>query len=60
MPPKPYPPLTSRLSAYSPALPSSVLVETVTAGMNAQENAASPSAGMSSGKGKRKVVRVRA
>lgn len=59
-PPEPLPPLASRISAYSPALPSGVLVDTIKAGMNAAaaENAAAgPLAG---GKGKRKVVRVRA
>ncbi|EJD05435.1 signal recognition particle, SRP19 subunit [Fomitiporia mediterranea MF3/22] len=57
-PPIPRPPLASSVSAYSPALPSGVLVETIKAGMNAAaaENAAAPAG---SGKGKRKVVRVR-
>ncbi|GBE89116.1 signal recognition particle, SRP19 subunit [Sparassis latifolia] len=56
-PPMPYPPITSRISAYSPALPSGVLIETIKAGMNAQE--AAPAVGGGGGKGKRKVVRVR-
>ena len=57
-PPEPRPPLASSVSAYSPALPSGTLVETVKAGMNAiaAENANAPPG---SGKGKRKVVRVR-
>lgn len=58
-PPEPQPPLASRVSSYSPALPSGVLVDTVKAGLNAAaaDNAAAPP-GMT-GKGKRKVVRVR-
>ncbi|KAI0070996.1 signal recognition particle, SRP19 subunit [Panus rudis PR-1116 ss-1] len=56
-PPAPQPPLSSRVSPYSPALVSGVLIETVKAGMSAQEGAAGP--GMGGGKGKRKVVRVR-
>ncbi|KAL5521640.1 SEC65 [Sanghuangporus sanghuang] len=57
-PPSPRPQLASSVSAYSPALPSGVLVETVKAGMSAiaAENANAPAG---SGKGKRKVVRVR-
>lgn len=57
VPPAPWPPLTSRVSPYSPALPSGVLVDTVKAGMSAQEAAPGIAGG---GKGKRKVVRVRA
>ena len=56
-PPQPHPPLTSRVSPYSPAIPSGVLIETLKAGMNAQEGA--PAIGGGGGKGKRKVVRVR-
>ncbi|KAF9239322.1 signal recognition particle, SRP19 subunit [Melanogaster broomeanus] len=58
-PPQPEPPLASRVSPYSPALASGVLVETVKAGMNSQDQGtAGPGvAGMQ--KGKRKVVRVR-
>ncbi|RPD56903.1 signal recognition particle, SRP19 subunit [Lentinus tigrinus ALCF2SS1-7] len=56
-PPQPWPPLTNRVSPYSPALPSGVLIETVKAGMSAQE--AAPGIGGGGGKGKRKVVRVR-
>lgn len=52
----PHPPLANRVSPYSPALVSGVLVETVKAGMNAPD----PGMGaMGGGKGKRKVVRVR-
>lgn len=64
VPPEPHPPLNSRVSTYSPALSTGVLIETVKAGMNAAENPATgggpgapPTA--ASGKGKRKVVRVR-
>lgn len=63
VPPEPYPPLVSRLSPYSPAISTGVLIETVKAGMNAVENSAvggspgGPPAGTA--KGKRKVVRVR-
>ncbi|KAH9887264.1 signal recognition particle, SRP19 subunit [Cubamyces lactineus] len=55
-PPQPWPPLTSRVSPYSPALPSGVLIEAVKAGMSAQESVPGLPGG---GKGKRKVVRVR-
>ncbi|KAH8115976.1 signal recognition particle, SRP19 subunit [Phellopilus nigrolimitatus] len=54
-PPEPQSPLARRVSAYSPALPSGVLVDTVMAGLRAR-GGAPPGAG---GKGKRKVVRVR-
>ncbi|KAF9005416.1 hypothetical protein BDQ17DRAFT_1408193 [Cyathus striatus] len=62
IPPEPLPPLANRVSAYSPALSTGVLIDAVKAGMNSSENPAlgSPSAapgGMQ--KGKRKVVRVR-
>ncbi|KAF5356631.1 hypothetical protein D9758_008229 [Tetrapyrgos nigripes] len=66
IPPEPHPPLASRVSPYSPALSTGVLIETVKAGMNAQESA--PGAGGAGTgapgmpgmqKGKRKVVRVR-
>ncbi|KAK7059696.1 signal recognition particle, SRP19 subunit [Favolaschia claudopus] len=66
-PPLPHPPLNARVSPYSPALATGMLVDAVKAGMAAQaEAAAAPvpgtpgqqgSAGMQ--KGKRKVVRVR-
>ncbi|EMD34679.1 hypothetical protein CERSUDRAFT_116869 [Gelatoporia subvermispora B] len=58
VPPAPWPPLASRVSPYSPALPSGVLVETVKAGMT-QEGPPGIGGG-GGGKGKRKVVRVRA
>ncbi|CAL1708884.1 unnamed protein product [Somion occarium] len=60
-PPAPHPPLSSRVSPYSPALVSGVLIETVKAGMSAQESGGvgGPGGGMGGGKGKRKVVRVR-
>lgn len=57
-PPSPHPPLPNRVSPYSPALVSGVLIDTVKAGMNSPDPiAAGPAAG--GGKGKRKVVRVR-
>ncbi|KAF5336572.1 hypothetical protein D9611_006492 [Ephemerocybe angulata] len=68
VPPTPYPPLSARISQYSPALSTGVLIDTVKAGMNAaaQEGAGAlpgmpgaPGAGAGMGKGKRKVVRVR-
>ncbi|KAH9958027.1 signal recognition particle, SRP19 subunit [Russula dissimulans] len=57
-PPEPHPALKSRVSAHSPALPSGVLIDTVRAGMNATEGQGSMG-GIPSGKGKRKVVRIR-
>jgi signal recognition particle subunit SRP19 len=67
IPPTPHPPLANRVSLYSPALVSGVLIETVKAGMNATEGTggaagAGPGVGPGGagmGKGKRKVVRVR-
>ncbi|KIM69501.1 hypothetical protein SCLCIDRAFT_1207937 [Scleroderma citrinum Foug A] len=62
VPPEPHPPLANRVSPYSPALTTGVLIETVKAGINAQEQGTGPSPGMAGGgmqKGKRKVVRVR-
>ncbi|KAJ8087381.1 signal recognition particle subunit [Marasmius tenuissimus] len=64
VPPEPHPPLANRVSPYSPALSSGVLIETVKAGMNATEGQAAaggPGGGGPAGmqKGKRKVVRVR-
>ncbi|KIJ63205.1 hypothetical protein HYDPIDRAFT_156745 [Hydnomerulius pinastri MD-312] len=62
VPPQPEPPLASRVSPYSPALATGVLLETVKAGMNAQDQGAGAAPGMAGGgmqKGKRKVVRVR-
>ncbi|KAF5383231.1 hypothetical protein D9615_004979 [Tricholomella constricta] len=63
-PPEPHPPLASRVSPYSPAISTGVLIDTVKAGMNATENpipGVAPTPGMPGGaqKGKRKVVRVR-
>ncbi|KAJ7089257.1 signal recognition particle, SRP19 subunit [Mycena belliarum] len=67
-PPLPLPPLAARVSPYSPALASGVLVDAVKAGMaaQAQEAAQAPvgaapgqPGGAGAGKGKRKVVRVR-
>ena len=57
-PPSPQPALKSRVSTYSPAVPSGVLIDTVRAGMNATEGQGAVG-GVPSGKGKRKVVRVR-
>lgn len=62
VPPEPHPPLASRLPAYSPALPTGVLIETVKAGMNAPDQGAGLGPGMAGGsmqKGKRKVIRMR-
>ena len=57
-PPEPQPALKSRVSAHSPALPSGVLIDAVRVGMNATEGQGA-AGGLPSGKGKRKVVRVR-
>jgi signal recognition particle subunit SRP19 len=64
VPPEPHPPLGNRVSPYSPAISTGVLIETVKAGMTAVENSATggPPSGPPAGgaaKGKRKVVRVR-
>ncbi len=62
IPPEPQPPLANRVSAYSPALASGMLIEAVKAGMSATEANAPPGApapGSGVQKGKRKVVRVR-
>ncbi len=58
VPPAPHPPLASRVSPFSPALVSGVLVDTVKAGMSAPDPMGGI-AGGGGGKGKRKVVRVR-
>jgi len=67
-PPTPLPPLGTRVSPYSPAISTGVLIETVKAGMAgaAAEGMGGPgpgpggaAAGGIGGKGKRKVVRVR-
>jgi len=55
---EPQPALKSRVSAHSPALPSGVLIDTIRAGMNATDGQGA-AGGIPSGKGKRKVVRVR-
>ncbi|KAG6836735.1 hypothetical protein H0H93_004141 [Arthromyces matolae] len=61
IPPEPLPPLSNRVSQYSPAISTGMLIETVKAGMNASESPA-PGAGPTPGgpggmqKGKRKVV----
>jgi len=57
-PPQPEPPLANRVSPYSPSLSTGVLVETVKAGMSAQDQSPSGPIGGTQ-KGKRKVVRVR-
>ncbi|KAI0341436.1 signal recognition particle SRP19 subunit [Trametopsis cervina] len=57
-PPAPHPPLANRVSPYSPALVSGVLIDTVKAGMNAPDPIMGAPGG-GGGKGKRKVVRVR-
>ena len=64
LPPDPYPPLSSRLSAYSPVVASGMLIDTVKAGLTAQAEVANPGPGANAtpggtAKGKRKVVRVR-
>lgn len=63
LPPDPAPPVSDRVSIYSPALASNVLIETVKAGMNAQAEGGPGSPGASAppamAKGKRKVLRVR-
>jgi signal recognition particle subunit SRP19 len=62
VPPEPLPPLTDRLSPYSPALATGVLLDTIQAGMNAAPEvpgAPAANAPANVGKGKRKVVRVR-
>jgi signal recognition particle subunit SRP19 len=59
-PPVPLPPLTARVSPYSPLLPANVLVETVKAGMNTIAEPGAPAAAAAgAAKGKKKVIRVR-
>ncbi|KAL4254325.1 Signal recognition particle, SRP19 subunit [Abortiporus biennis] len=62
VPPTPLPPLSNRVSPYSPALVSGVLIETIKAGMSQEGGGpAGPGGGpMGGGKGKKKVIRVRA
>ncbi|KXN85557.1 Signal recognition particle SEC65 subunit [Leucoagaricus sp. SymC.cos] len=59
VPPEPHPPLTSRVSAYSPAISTGILVDAVKAGMNNPDAGLLPGAGGGGnvGKGKRKFVR---
>ncbi|KAF5351033.1 hypothetical protein D9756_008414 [Leucocoprinus leucothites] len=61
VPPEPHPLLTSRVSAYSPAISTGILVDAVKAGMNNPDAGLLPGAGAGGnvGKGKRKFVRVR-
>ncbi|KAJ7598557.1 signal recognition particle, SRP19 subunit [Mycena floridula] len=65
IPPEPQPPFANRVSPYSPAISTGVLIETVKAGMNAQEAnppgqaPGTPGSPAGAQKGKRKVVRVR-
>ncbi|XP_006463966.1 hypothetical protein AGABI2DRAFT_74829 [Agaricus bisporus var. bisporus H97] len=64
IPPEPLPPLTNRVSTYSPAISTGILVEAVKAGMNNPEQGSLPGGGGGGSaanipKGKRKVVRVR-
>ncbi|KIK70246.1 hypothetical protein GYMLUDRAFT_34732 [Collybiopsis luxurians FD-317 M1] len=71
VPPEPTPSLAARVSPYSPALSTGVLIETVKAGMNASDSNAGGAGGPGGAgaspfgapagpqKGKRKVVRVR-
>lgn len=60
VPPEPLPVLASRLSPYSPAIATGVLIDTIKAGMNSQEGPGAAAAGPNTGqKGKRKVLRVR-
>ena len=60
VPPGPQPALNSRVSTYSPAIATGILIDTIKAGMNTAEGggAAGPGPNLG-GKGKRKVVRVR-
>lgn len=57
LPPAPHPPLANRVSPYSPALVSGLLIDTVKAGMNSPDPAGGALGG--GGKAKRKVLRVR-
>lgn len=59
IPPEPHPPLASRVSPYSPAISTGVLIETVKAGMNATAESQGSGGGTGLQKGKRKVIRVR-
>ncbi|KZV96870.1 signal recognition particle, SRP19 subunit [Exidia glandulosa HHB12029] len=60
VPPTPLPPMSERVSQYSPALESGVLVEAVKASMNPpQDGSGAPAIPGGAGKGKKKVIRVR-
>ncbi|KAF8621416.1 hypothetical protein AX15_007827 [Amanita polypyramis BW_CC] len=60
IPPEPHPPLANRVSPYSPAISTGVLVETIKAGISSTENQGiGGAAGGGLQKGKRKVIRVR-
>ncbi|KAH8817696.1 signal recognition particle, SRP19 subunit [Flagelloscypha sp. PMI_526] len=73
-PPEPHPPLSNRVSSYSPAIATGMLIDTVKAGMNAEQQPGvaggsgqpgqpgtpgGAGAQGAAGKGKRKVIRVR-
>jgi signal recognition particle subunit SRP19 len=61
-PPEPFPPIQERLSPMSPLAEAGVLVETVKVALGQQATAEKGDGpgGSSGGKGKRKIVRVRA
>ncbi|PFH47383.1 hypothetical protein AMATHDRAFT_152197 [Amanita thiersii Skay4041] len=61
VPPEPHPELASRVSPYSPAISTGVLVETVKAGMNGNETQGGAGGPVHGGlqKGKRKIIRLR-
>jgi signal recognition particle subunit SRP19 len=61
IPPEPLPSLTNRVSTYSPAISTGILIEAVKAGMSNPEAGLLPGGGPAGNipKGKRKVVRVR-
>lgn len=60
VPPEPLPPFSSRVSAYSPAISTGILVDAVKAGMNNPDPGILPGTGTGgNSKGKRKFVRVR-
>lgn len=60
VPPGPQPALNSRVSTYSPAIATGILIDTIKAGMSTAEGGGAGGPGPNlGGKGKRKVVRVR-
>lgn len=60
VPPGPQPALNSRVSTYSPAIATGILIDTIKAGMSTTEGGGAGGPGPNlGGKGKRKVVRVR-